>query len=143
MNKNPNTDNMLAKRKEYSKECVENVISTITEMKSLGAIWSKSEICRKAGVSTNFFNRHPELYKVYDEATGKRSHKKKDVQTADNSMVVITSLRSENNRLKKELEKAMTALELVSTYKETIANLEQKNKDLQEKLNEYYSKSLL
>jgi hypothetical protein len=142
MNNNPNTHKMFESRKIIANECMNSVLNVLDEMKKTGIILNKSAICRKAGVSENYFSKHKELYKIYDNITNKSSNKRKIKQTDTSKDALIISLKSEIRLREIELNRLKKQINENTHYKQKYESEVIKNKKLENQLHTFYSESL-
>ncbi len=139
MNKNPNTDALLKARQQKTAECLDAVAKIIQKMHDEGIVLTKAEICEQAGVAKNYFSRHPELLRAYNEASGVKTHEKKIMQNGESKDAIIASLKHANKVLNSKYEKLEKKCLDSLKYKEMYEKEVEKVKRLEEQLNNLYA----
>lgn len=104
-NNSPNVSGMVQFQKNKSQEKKDLVISTLKEMIAIGTSISKSEVCKRSGVSRTFLYSNPDLLELINNASQNApvASKPQKARTTDKSKdLIIESLKRRNALLEKE-----------------------------------------
>lgn len=104
-NNSPNVSGMVQFQKSKSQEKKDQVISTLKEMIAIGTSISKSEVCKRSGVSRTFLYSNPDLLELINNASQNApvASKPQKARTTDKSKdLIIESLKRRNALLEKE-----------------------------------------
>lgn len=104
-NTSPNVSGMVQFQKNKSQEKKDQVISTLKEMLATGTSISKSEVCKRSGVSRTFLYSNPDLLELINNASQNApvASKPQKARTTDKSKdLIIESLKRRNALLEKE-----------------------------------------
>lgn len=104
-NNSPNVSGMVQFQKNKSQEKKDLVISTLKEMIAIGTSISKTEVCKRSGVSRTFLYSNPDLLELINNASQNApvASKPQKARTTDKSKdLIIESLKRRNALLEKE-----------------------------------------
>lgn len=104
-NNSPNVSGMVQFQKNKSQEKKDQVVSILKEMVAIGACISKSEVCKRSGVSRTFLYSNPDLLELINNASqnAPAAPKPQKMRTTDKSKdLIIESLKRRNALLEKE-----------------------------------------
>lgn len=104
-NNSPNVSGMVQFQKNKSQEKKDLVISTLKEMIAIGTSISKTEVCKRSGVSRTFLYSNPDLLELINNASQNTpvASKPQKARTTDKSKdLIIESLKRRNALLEKE-----------------------------------------
>ena len=115
-NNSPNVSGMVQFQKSKSQEKKDQVISTLKEMIAIGTSISKSEVCKRSGVSRTFLYSNPDLLELINNASQNApvASKPQKARTTDKSKdLIIESLKRRNALLEKENKELRREKELL------------------------------
>lgn len=115
-NNSPNVSGMVQFQKSKSQEKKDQVISTLKEMIAIGTSISKSEVCKRSGVSRTFLYSNPDLLELINNASQDApvASKPQKARTTDKSKdLIIESLKRRNALLEKENKELRREKELL------------------------------